>query len=488
MMRGWIYARAPCSAAGRLYARRQHDAPRRWTAHASAPFHVCVVGSGPAGFYTTQHLLKTLPNVRINMLEALPVPYGLIRYGVAPDHPEVKNVIHKFETIAQDPRFTFIGNVALDRDVSLAHLISHFHAVVLAYGAAKDRTLAIPHEDAPGVLGARALVGWYNGDPAHRNLPLDLAHTTHVVVVGNGNVALDIARVLLSRPDRLACTDIADHALTQLRASAVQRVTLLGRRGPVQASFTAKELREILALPDFRVHADWDFIHAQIAAHASQLDRPTRRLMDIFTAYTPRDAARVLEFRFAASPICILTAGARVSGVQIEHNQLVNTDQGVRAVGSGSTSTVPCQLLVRSIGYQSMAAKGLPFDDRRSLVPNDRGRVTLPHVREGVYVAGWLKRGPSGVIATTMYDAIETAETVASDAPALVSAQSGLSKRGFDGLNEHLCTKQEIKPVYFDGWKSIDSAEQSAGLTKGKPREKIVDLDKMLKAVVGSSA
>ncbi|TPX33325.1 hypothetical protein SmJEL517_g03777 [Synchytrium microbalum] len=466
----------------------------------SPPFHVCVVGSGPAGFYTTQHLLKNIPNVQINMLEALPVPYGLIRYGVAPDHPEVKNVIHKFETIAQDPRFQFLGNVALDRDVSLIDLRSHFHAIVLAYGAAKDRKLNIPGEDSTqGVFGARAFVGWYNGLPEYQNLPVNLASTKQVTVVGNGNVALDVARVLLSDPERLAKTDIAEHALMQLRKSQVQRVVLLGRRGPVQVAFTAKELREIFSLPEFKIEADWKFIQSQISAAAPHLDRSKKRLMEIFlkhastsssSATTPEIPSspntpqkRVLEFKFASSPSRVLSTPDNVlTGLEVEVNSLqtVEGSNEVKAKPTGVKHVIPSQLLVRSIGYQSMAAKGLPFDDRKGVVPNDKGRVPIPDIVEGVYVAGWLKRGPTGVIVATMYDAIETADTVTADAASLLSSPQQDFKTGLQGLKDYL-EKTGAKPVYFDGWKSIDSAEQHAGLEKGKPREKIVNVDNMLR-------
>ncbi|KND01113.1 NADPH-adrenodoxin reductase [Spizellomyces punctatus DAOM BR117] len=472
----------------RFYSASTHPPPASTEA-----LTIGMVGSGPAGFYTAQHLLRNLPNVKIDMYEALPVPYGLVRFGVAPDHPEVKNVIHKFETIAQDPRFRFIGNVRIGHDLDLAELKPRYDALILSYGASQDQRLGLPDEDAiPNVFSARAFVGWYNGLPEHRDLNPDLESSDTAVVIGQGNVALDVARVLLMPLDELAKTDITEHALEALRRSKIRHVHLIGRRGPLQASFTAKELREMIALPDTKLHLDVPLLQSQMEAGSAILskERPRRRLMELLLkgATNPLSntspTSKSWSLKFLSSPIHLVTnpTTQALEGLQLEKNRLEGPLNAPRAVGTGEIEEIPCGLLLRSIGYKSVPLQGLPFDSKRGMIPNVRGKVqNEDSFTSGIYVAGWLKRGPTGVIAATMYDAIETADTIIND------IQKGeLQPRigptvppGFKGL-ESMLRARGVKVVDFHAWKKIDEVEVAEGTPKGKPREKVVEVDKMM--------
>ncbi|KAJ3291823.1 hypothetical protein HK104_005783 [Borealophlyctis nickersoniae] len=419
------------------------------------------------------------------MLEALPVPYGLVRFGVAPDHPEVKNVIHKFETISDEGRFRFFGNVRLGRDVSLSELRPRYDGIILACGASHDRRLGIPQEDdLPNVFSARAFVGWYNGYPDHRALPVDLTSSDTAVIVGHGNVALDVARILLSPVEELAKTDIAGHALEKLRTSKIRHVHLVGRRGPLQVAFTTKEVREMMALPDTKFEIDMALLENQMEAGAELLkkDRARRRLMDLLHKHgskaTEGSPSRSWSLRFLASPTELITdsSGTRLEGIQFQKNILEGPVQSPRAKPISEFETVKSGLLLRSIGYEITALEGVPFDAKKGIVPNERGRIkekTGPG--PGLYVAGWLKRGPTGVIAATMYDAVETADAVIAD----VQAGAIVPKQSPNDI-EKLLDARGIKPISFKQWNAIDAEEQKRGAQTGKPREKIVDVDEML--------
>ncbi|KAI8924661.1 hypothetical protein BC831DRAFT_415838 [Entophlyctis helioformis] len=464
----------------------------------SRSLHVAIVGAGPAGFYTASKLLKQ-PDVKVDLFEQLPVPYGLVRYGVAPDHPEVKNVIQKFEGVAENPAMRFVGNVCIGTDIPLSVLRSAYDAVILTYGSTSERRLGIPGESqaTANVFSSRAFVGWYNGHPAHANLPVDLSSSDTAVVIGQGNVALDVARLLVTPIDVLAKTDIARHALDVLAASRIRHVRVVGRRGPAHIAFTSKEFREMLAVDDGRLGFKLDPVWLKNQLEPYQLllksDRPRKRLLDLMAkgAVAGADgggsgdgsgvrAAKSWALDFLLSPTRVVvdpSEPTRATAVEFETNTLVGDvgwDQ--RAKGTGDKVTVDCGLVVSSVGYQNQPlGDELALDpETRSHVPNERGRVESP---TPLYVAGWLKTGPRGVIASTMYDAYETADTVLED-----HAAQAIPVKGTDplpALKERLASMC-IRTTDFADWKTLDAVEQQRGAASGKEREKLVSVSEML--------
>eukprot|EP00741_Cyanophora_paradoxa_P006111 tig00000944_g5926.t1 len=469
----------------------------------AAPLRVCIVGSGPAGFYTADRLLRNA-SVTVDMLERYPVPYGLVRFGVAPDHPEVKAVIGKFESVAEGSggRFRFAGNVALGRDVALEELRRHYHAVVLAYGAEGDRRLGVPGEELPGVFSAREFVGWYNGLPECSALPVRLDDVETVAIVGQGNVAVDCARVLCKPVDELRQTDISEAALEALARSRVRRVLLLGRRGPVQAAWATAELRELAQVASgapgrFRLVAD----PAELAL-SPELDEELQRGAPLAPPQlapprlTPRRAAPAaqvraaaegggapgaggpeLALRFLRSPVAFTAGGAgRLGGVRLERNELVReAGGGWAARGTGALEEVPCEAALRSVGYRSLPVPGVPFDARRGVVPSAGGRVEAGWL----YVAGWLKRGPTGIIGSNIGDAEETAASLLADL-----AGRPLPPRGaLEGLAAEALGARGVRAVSWEDWRRIDAAERAAGARLGRPRCKLPTVPDMLAAL-----
>ncbi|XP_040062852.2 NADPH:adrenodoxin oxidoreductase, mitochondrial [Ixodes scapularis] len=441
---------------------------------------VSIVGAGPAGFYTAQQVLKH-PGATVDIYEGLPVPFGLVRFGVAPDHPEVKNVVHTFTNIAKNPRCHFYGNVRLGLDVSLADLRKAYHAVVLTYGADQEKNLGIPGEDLPNVLSARKFVGWYNGHPADAGVNPDLSGNT-AVVIGHGNVALDVARILLSSPERLQMTDIAEPALAALRRSNVRRVILVGRRGPLEVSFTIKELREMTKLPGVgTVLRAEDF--AVVRDKLADLPRPRKRLLELLLQTAEKQHAdhhnRAWELRFLRSPARFVggSEGGRISAVEFSVNRLEGEGSRLKAVPTGDTETLECQLALRSIGYSTeMVDPDIPFDAARGIIPNTEGRVeSLP----GVYCSGWVKTGPVGVLVATMNSSFETGQALVKD------AESGLlptsDDRGGSATILQLLESNDVTPVTFDQWLKIDEWERTEGSRRGKPSEKLLSIEQMLK-------
>ncbi|ORY96913.1 hypothetical protein BCR43DRAFT_524931 [Syncephalastrum racemosum] len=461
------------------------------TGAAKAPFRLAVVGSGPAGFYASHRVLRDLPNAHIDMFDSLPVPHGLVRFGVAPDHPEVKNVMSTFDRVAEDDRFRFLGNVTVGGQpgsagsITVDELKQHYDALLFSYGASEDRRLGVVNEDAYGVDSARAFVAWYNGLPGFENLKLPLDDTDTAVVIGQGNVALDCARILLSPIDVLRKTDITEYALEALSKSRIRHVHVVGRRGPVQAAFTAKELREQMNLPNVAFKADYDWIKAEIAASKDFVtkSRPLKRLMGILEKGSPlQDAERTWTLEFLRSPHAIRTTDDhRVRGIEYEINRLEGPPEQRRAVGTGEYTSQECGLVLRSIGYKSVPMEGVPFDARQGRVPNTYGKI-VDNGQEvpGMYTAGWLKRGPTGVIVSTMSDAYETADTLAQDVRdgKAMLPQKG-DKTGATGLSD-LFKARNIRPVSYLDWKKIEAAEFAAGEALGKPREKLFRVQDML--------
>ena len=386
------------------------------------PLRVAIVGSGPAGFYAAGHLLrcKSHPDlcVQVDMFDRLPTPWGLVRAGVAPDHPNIKAVSRVYEKTAEHPEFRFYGNVELGRDLAHDDLTARYHAVIYAVGAQTDRRMGIPGEDLPGSWAATEFVAWYNGHPDYRDLEFDLS-AERAIVVGNGNVATDVARMLALTRDELAQTDVADHALDVLADSNVREIVVLGRRGPAQAAFTNPELLELGEMTDADVFVDpadvaldplsKAFIESE-AAHTTQ-----RKNVDILTGYAGREPLgkrRRIVLRFLVSPVEIL-GGDRVEGIRFVHNELVEAGDGsLRPRATDRTEELDCGLVFRSIGYRGTRIPGVPFDEERCVIPHERGRI---EGRTGEYAVGWIKRGPTGIIGTNKRDAQETVDTLLAD-------------------------------------------------------------------------
>jgi len=424
-------------------------------------------------------------------LERLPVPFGLVRYGVAPDHPEVKNVENTFTQTARDERVRFVGNVAVGSDVRVAELRRLYDAVVLAYGAAKDRELGIPGENLNNVVSARNFVGWYNGLPEAADLKVDLSHES-VAVVGLGNVALDVARILLTPIDFLKRTDITERALAAIAESRVKRVYIVGRRGPLHVSFTIKELREMVNLAGCRPVLDReDFVGVKEAVPS--LKRPRKRLTELLAktaldepsekdAERRANAEKSWHLKLLRTPLEILPGGAdgrSVSGLKLGINRLVGdtVSEAQSVEDTGETEVLECGLVLRSIGYQSVRVEeGIPFDDKRGVIPNEGGRVES---EPGLYCAGWLATGPRGVIVDTMTEAFQVGQNVAKDLEA--SGTDG-SKEGHTGLTR-LLSERGVKFVGFDDWEAVDGVERASGEAKGKPREKLTDVESIMSTV-----
>ncbi|KAI1896693.1 hypothetical protein AGOR_G00097390 [Albula goreensis] len=445
---------------------------------------VCVIGGGPAGFYTAQHLLKSHPAVQVDIYERLPIPFGLVRFGVAPDHPEVKNVINTFTQTAQHKRCSFYGNVRVGKDVSVKELQQAYHAVVLSYGAEGNRRLGIPGEDLTGVYPAKDFVGWYNGLPSNKDLKPDLSSET-AVILGQGNVALDVARILLSPLDILKKTDITQSSLDALAASKVRRVLIVGRRGPLQVACTIKELREMVNLPGTR--PDMEAREFQgIAEALKDLPRPRKRLTELMIKTAQQNPAaegaapRQWGFRFLRSPVEVLPTSdlRKAAGIRLAINQLEGSGEHARAVATGEVEDIECGMVINSIGYRSLPIDpAVPFDPHRAIIPNMMGRVPQA---AGLYCSGWVKRGPTGVIATTMTDSFDTARSLIQDMETGALEISAV-KPGSQAIAP-LLLKRGVRPVSFSAWEKIDAEEMKRGKSVGKPREKLLDVEEMLKA------
>jgi ferredoxin--NADP+ reductase len=436
---------------------------------------VAVVGSGPAGFYTADALLKSDdPQVAVDVIDRLPTPWGLVRLGVAPDHENIKAVSRAFEKTAARPRFRFFGNVEVGSTVSHEELLQVYDAVVYTVGAQTDRRLGIPGEDLPGSWPATAFVAWYNGHPDFQDLRFDLG-CERVVVIGNGNVAIDCARMLALTAEELGPTDTIDPAAEAIAGSPIREILMLGRRGPVQAAFTPPELKELGELQGAAPVVDPHDLDLDPASReALELDRDRARrnyeLLQEYAGRAPEETPRRIILRFLVSPVAIL-GDERVEAVEIVRNELVEEDGRIVARPTGETETIPCGLVLRSVGYQGVALPGVPFDERRGTIPNTGGRVDGA---ERTYAAGWIKRGPSGVIGTNKKDAAETVELLLADAP-------GFSPKAAEDL-ESLLDRKGVRYVEYSGWQAIDAAERAAGEPLGRPRVKLTAWEALLQA------
>ena len=427
---------------------------------------IAIIGAGPAGFYTAEALLDLIPDAHIDIIERLPTPFGLIRAGVAPDHQTTKKVARRFQQTALRELIQYYGNVEVGRDVTIDELRDMYDAVILAVGAPADRSLGIPGEDKTGVHGSTAFVGWYNGHPDYRGLKPGL-DTETAVVVGNGNVALDIARVLVKSRPEMAISDLPDYAADAIHASPIADVYVLGRRGPAEAKFTNVELREMGRLEQCAPLVEPPLLEPSSETLSDRDRRLSEKNLATFREFI--DAAdgtkpKRVHFRFFTAPVEIVGED-RVEGIRVEKTRVENG----RTVGTGETTVIPCGLVVVAIGYRALPFDGIPFDTARGLIPNDDGRIA-----EGLYAVGWAKRGPTGIIASNRPDGVNCAEQILEDIP------KG-AKPGREWLRRTL-SKRRVRAVSFDDWLEIDAAETGSAIGPA-PRRKFTTFAEMLAVI-----
>ena len=456
------------------------------------PIRIAVIGSGPAGFYAAGHLLNdNSERFEVDMVERLPTPWGLVRSGVAPDHPKIKSVTRVYEKTAAHPRFRFFGNVHFGEHVSREDLLAHYHAIVYATGSSIDRPLGIPGEHLPGSHPATEFVGWYNGHPDHRDLELALDSARRAVVIGNGNVALDVARMLSLTRDELAGTDIADHALDVLEHNHIDEIVVVGRRGPAQAAFTNPELRELKDLLDADVIVDPAELERALAVadpHATPTAQRNVELLREYAARPPLGRRRRIVLRFLLSPVALLGDPAHgVTAVELSRNELALDGDGTpRARATAERETIPAGLVFRAIGYRRIPLAGVPFDERLGVIPNAGGRVVDPSTGDplrGEYVVGWIKRGPSGVIGTNKKDAQQTVDAILADVSSAVNGDAPLLAPESPDAEavERMLLARQPDLVPYEGWLSIDRHERALGEGSNRPRVKLTTIDEMLR-------
>ncbi|MBI1733805.1 MAG: FAD-dependent oxidoreductase [Candidatus Rokubacteria bacterium] len=454
------------------------------------PLRVAIIGAGPTGFYAADHLLRDAKIVaEVDLFDRLPTPFGLVRGGVAPDHQKIKSVTAAFDKVAGHPRFRFFGNVELGKQLAVDDLRRHYHQVIYCTGAQTDRRMGIPGEDLRGSHPATEFVAWYNGHPDYRDLSFDLS-VERAAVVGVGNVAIDVARILCRTPEELAQTDIADHALEALRHSKIREVYLLGRRGPAQAAFTNPEIKEVGELADADITvpaAEAALDDASRAALERTNDRGTMKKVEIIKAYADRPhtgKSRLLVLRFLVSPVELIGDDAgQVSAMKLARNTLTATPSGtLQAKATGETEILPVGLVFRSVGYRGVPLPGVPFNEAWGVILNEKGRVLDPDTKQplvGEYTAGWIKRGPSGVIGTNKPDAGETVQAMLADAaegcimrptePSAVAA-------------ERLVRERQTQCFSYADWLKVNEVELAKGRSCGRPRVKFTRVDEMIAA------
>jgi ferredoxin/flavodoxin---NADP+ reductase len=449
------------------------------------PYYVAIVGSGPSGYFAAASLLKLADapeplDVQVDMLEMLPTPWGLVRSGVAPDHPKIKSISAQFEKTASHPRFRFFGNLAVGQHVQAAELAERYDAVIYAVGAQSDKPLRIPGEDLTGSVAAVELVGWYNAHPHFEHMRPDLTGE-RAIVVGNGNVALDVARILVTDPDELRTTDIADHALEVLDPRGVEEVVIIGRRGPLQATFTTLELRELGDLKglegvDVIVDpADLADISDEEVEAAGKTVRNNLKVLRGYADNQPTPGNRRIVFKFRTSPI-ELRGDGRVEAVVLGRNELVADENGrVVAKDTGTREVLPAQLVVRAVGYQGIPTPGLPFDERTCTIPHTDGRI---EGSRNEYVVGWIKRGPTGVIGSNKSDSQHTVDTLVADLASATHAE--FAPHHADELVTWLLSRQP-QLVTDEHWQLIDRHERSTGEPHGRPRVKLASVAELLR-------
>ena len=455
-----------------------------------APLRVAIVGAGPSGLYCADHLLAQRDlNVEVDIFDRLPTPWGLIRNGVAPDHQEKKLITdRRFQSVMDHPAVRFFGNVEIGRDIPPDLLGQAYHAVTYAIGCDDDRRLNIPGEDKAGCWGAREFVAWYNGHPDFSDLEFDFS-SERAVVIGNGNVAIDIARILLKSPEELLKSDISDRALQALRNSAISEVVILGRRGCVQASCHSQMLAELANLPDVcvRFEDDTDFVSPTNTAYQS-LDWDSKQRLKVMNEIKARpssDASRIAQFAFFGAPVEVIGDG-KVEGIKAAKTRLEKRPDGsMSAAVTGETTDINAGLVIRSIGYRGKALAGVPFSEQEGVIPNRHGRVTDgSEPLDGIYVTGWIKRGPSGVIGSNRKCATETVECLVAD---YRDGKLHATREAQDKLSDKLVEHAESL-VSRELWKKIDQQERLAGKVQKRPRVKIIDKEELMACAKGSKA
>lgn len=452
---------------------------------------VAIVGAGPAGFYAADHLLKQEAHVEVDMFDRLPTPFGLVRHGVAPDHAKIKNVTKVFDRTAANDKFRFFGNVELGNHVSVEDLRRHYHAIVYTVGAQTDRSLNIPGEDLAGSHSATEFVAWYNGHPDYRQREFDLLQED-VAIVGMGNVAVDVARILCRTVDELRETDIADYALEQLAASKVKRVHMLGRRGPAQAAFSLPELKELGKMADAQCRTLPEEAALDELSKKYLAENPDstieKKVAEIQAMAGPVDESkpRVLTIRFLVSPTELHEKNGRVGGITIVKNELQAADDGtLRPRATDKTETLDAGLVFRSVGYHGVPLPGVPFHEKWGVITNEKGRVTLDGKPvTGEYTAGWIKRGPSGLIGTNKGCAVETTDCLLEDLAAgkLLNPPHATADEA-----EHFIRQRQPDYFSYDHWRHLDEQELALGKQQGRPRVKLTTLQQMLDAISARS-
>jgi ferredoxin--NADP+ reductase len=447
-----------------------------------------IIGAGPSGFYAAGQLLAIdEPRFAVDLYDRLPTPYGLVRSGVAPDHPKIKSVTKAYDKTSRHERFRFFGHVELGSNVTRQQLLDHYHVVLYTFGTSTDKRLGIAGEDLNGSHAATEFVAWYNGHPDHCGLEVDL-QAKQVVVVGAGNVAIDVARMLALAPSELEITDTADHAIDVLRSSGIEEITILARRGPLQAAFTNPELLEMGELE----RGDVEVVGAELdelsAVALLDADKTRRRNVEILQNYAARPKTGkpiTVRFRFLASPIELLgDENGHVRAVKIENNEIVARDDGsLGARGTATFEEIPAQLVFRSIGYRGQPVAGIPFDEQRGVILNAAGRVTDADGAQqlGEYVSGWIKRGPSGVIGTNKKDSQDTVDKILEDA-----AAGRLNKPAEDDIDA-LIANYCADVVTWEGWQAIDAIETAVGegSSPARPRVKLTEWAALREAARG---
>jgi ferredoxin--NADP+ reductase len=446
--------------------------------------HAAIVGSGPSGFYAAEALLNALPDIVVDMFERLPTPYGLVRSGVAPDHPKLKQVTLVFDKIMRSDRFNFLGNVSVGTDLSLEVLQRSYDIVVLAYGASTDRKMGILGEGLANSHSATEFVGWYNGHPDFRDCTFDLTQEI-ALVVGHGNVAADVARILLQPPDDLRRTDIAAHALEVLAESKVREVHLVGRRGPAQAKFTTRELRGLGLIPQCQALPHGNMVTLGPACELELADRSNINALQNVEFFRglcdagDRQVARKLIFHFCLSPERIDGEAGRVKQVVFRRNTLRGNPFEQTAAPTEELFGVDCGLIFGSIGYRGQPLERVPFDFRRGVVPSRKGRVECDGIAvDGLYVTGWLKRGPTGIIGTNRADSIETVQQILEDLPSRISRPQGARRQLVESI-----ARRSAPVIGLPEWLEIDAAECAMGRQANKPREKFTRVTDMIDVV-----
>jgi len=455
------------------------------------PLRVAIVGAGPAGYYAADHLLRQdSVVVEVDMIDRLPTPYGLVRAGVAPDHQKIKSVTAAFDKVAAHPRFRFHGGVDFGKDVTVADLRRHYHQILYSTGAQTDRRMGIPGEDLKGSHPATEFVAWYNGHPDYRDCRFDLSQE-RAAVVGVGNVAIDVARILCRSPQELATTDIADHALEALRSSRIKEVYLLGRRGPAQAAFTNPEVKELGELADADVTARPEEVEldelSRAAVERSQ-DRAALKKAEILREYAarkPGGKSKKLIIRFLVSPVelCGNEAG-EVAALRLVRNRLEATAAGtLQAKPTDQFETLPVGLVFRSVGYRGVPLPGVPFHESWGVILNEQGRVLDPDTKQpvvGEYAAGWIKRGPTGVIGTNKPDAAQTVACMMED---LAAGRILKPEEPDAAAAERLIRGRQPRCVSYEDWLKLNELEVSRGRAAGRPRVKFTRVEDMLVAL-----